>query len=140
MANQPEPKPIVMTIAVYPPRKGQRQIVVSGAPEGELPAVRSGVFADLHQMINQMWMELIKRKPQVPRGRLTSQGPADAGQGDAPAGDQLVASNGPGGAYLPVIEEAPAGAAQAGDQLVASTQGDAPALTSLDETEEDTSD
>lgn len=136
----PADKSIVITITVLPFAKGKRRLIVSGAPQGEMPVVHTGEFAQVHQLINSAWAELVRRKPQVPKvkripSEATAAGGATVGEtvapvttaaaaaGDAPQGDQLVAS----GADLPVIEDA-------------APAGDAPALTSLDETEEDTND
>lgn len=57
-------KSIVITIEVLPLKKGKREIIVSGAPTGEMPVVHAGVFADIHTLINTTWAELLRRDPQ----------------------------------------------------------------------------
>ena len=59
-------KSLLITIEIAPPHKGARAIIVSGAPDGEIPTIRSGVFADLHGLVNATWAELQRREPQVP--------------------------------------------------------------------------
>ena len=63
MAN--ELKPIVLTVTIYPPKKGVRKVVVTGAPEGEMPLLLSGVFAERHALIDQAFSGVLKRDPQV---------------------------------------------------------------------------
>ena len=130
----PADKSIVITITVLPFNKGKRKLIVSGAPQGEMPVVHTGEFAQVHQLVNAAWSELVRRKPQVPKVKATAAGGATVGETVAPQGDQLVApaaEAADSGDDLPVIETAPQGDAPTGD---------APALTSLDETEEDTND
>ncbi len=54
---------IVIVIEVAPPKDGKRRILVTGAPVGELPAVYTGVFADLHKLVDQVWIAVNTRKP-----------------------------------------------------------------------------
>ena len=63
MAN--ELKPIVLTVTIYPPKKGVRKVVVTGAPEGEMPLLLEGVFAERHALIDQAFSGVLKRDPQV---------------------------------------------------------------------------
>lgn len=131
-----DPKPIIITITVLPFAKGKRRLIVSGAPQGEMPVVHAGDFSQVHPMFNAVWTELIKRKPQVPK--LDKEKPAVASapaqitpadpEGDAPEGDQLVASatSIDAGAGLPAIEDV------AGVNTPAVS---APLLSSIDETE-----
>ncbi len=56
---------VVVTITIYPFDKGKRKVLVSGAPEGEMPVVHTGQFAELHALIDRTWIELSTRKPQV---------------------------------------------------------------------------
>lgn len=60
-----KPSDIIITIQISPLANGKRKIVVSGAPEKEMPAVYAGTFQDLHQLIDTTWRELMTRKPQV---------------------------------------------------------------------------
>jgi len=63
--KQDELRPIVLTVTIAPSKRGGRGIVVTGAPEGELPAVYTGAFSDLHRLIDQVWIEVNTRKPLV---------------------------------------------------------------------------
>ena len=128
-------KEVNIVITVYPPKSGKRQIIVSAAPSGEMPIVHAGVFADIHNLLNLTWSELIRRKPQVPKGNLTAPAKAETKPADtAPAGDDLPAETPAQPAQLaelPVIE---------GDQLVAPAttapaESSAALLSSLDESE-----
>lgn len=59
-------KNILITIDISPPSNGQRSVVVSGAPAGEIPVIMVATFAQLHPTVNAVWAELAKRAPQVP--------------------------------------------------------------------------
>jgi hypothetical protein len=59
-------KNILITIDISPPSNGQRSVVVSGAPAGEIPVIKVSTFAQLHPTVNAVWAELAKRAPQVP--------------------------------------------------------------------------
>lgn len=48
-------------------------IVVSAAPDGELPIIRTGVFAQLHPLINEVWAELQRRDPLLPDPSKTTE-------------------------------------------------------------------
>jgi hypothetical protein len=123
-----EEKPTLIMVEVLPLKNGKRNVIVSAAPAGEMPVARKGAFAAVHTLINEVWAELLKRKPQVPRGTLTAKGteeddPEPPAAAVEPATQAQPAGDAPGlPAHLPEIE---------GDQLVASTP--APALSSLDE-------
>lgn len=150
-------KQVVITITVLPLAKGKRRIIVSGAPEGEMPAVHSGEFAQVHQLINTTWAELMKRKAQVPKLTAPKTEPAKATKGDSgqavsdegDEGDQMVASEtdapeaepAPAAGDLPVIEgdtgaDAGTDAGATGD----STDEPTPLLSSLSETPEEVAD
>lgn len=58
-------KPVVVTVTINPLKNGKRPLVISGAPDGEMPVVRSGNFSEIHSLFDEMWLELIKRKPKV---------------------------------------------------------------------------
>lgn len=58
-------KDIIITIQVSPVSGGKRKVLISGAPEQEMPIVRAGVFADMNRLLGEVWIELQKRKPQV---------------------------------------------------------------------------
>ena len=57
--------PIVLTVTVYPPKKNKRRVVVSGAPEGEMPLLLTGLFQERHALLDQAYAECLKRKPQL---------------------------------------------------------------------------
>ena len=60
-----QPSDIVITISITPAANGKRKIIISGAPEKEMPVVRTGTFPDLHRLIDETWVKLMKREPQV---------------------------------------------------------------------------
>lgn len=62
---KPQDLPVVITITVMPLKDGKRRVLVSGAPDGEMPVVKAGLFADLHRLLDETWIALLKRKPQV---------------------------------------------------------------------------
>lgn len=101
-----KPSDIILTITVSPLANGKRKVLVGGAPEKEMPVVRAGAFAELHDLIDQVWIALMKREPQVvtvkePRNAKTANeaksakadGEEDQETGSAGAGesDPLVA-------------------------------------------------
>lgn len=67
----PKPK-IVITIEIDPPKDGGRAIIASGAPQGEIPEIRSGSFANLHQLVNEVWAALQRREEMKPDPTLTA--------------------------------------------------------------------
>jgi len=58
-------KTIILTVTVFPFVKGKRKIVIAGAPEGEMPLAVTGTFQQLHELIDQVWLDLAGRKPQT---------------------------------------------------------------------------
>lgn len=75
----------VITITIYPAKNGKRRIVMTGAPEGEMPEVRTGVFAELHRLVDDVWATLLKRKPQVVKvkaGKAEKSSAPDAPEND----------------------------------------------------------
>jgi hypothetical protein len=65
MSNPDPILPIVLTVTVYAPKKGVRKVVVSGAPEGEMPLLLTGVFQDRHTLLDQAYAQCLKRDPQL---------------------------------------------------------------------------
>ncbi len=57
--------PIVLTLTIYPAKKNQRKIAVTGAPEGEMPLLLEGVFAERHALLDQAFTAVLKRDPQI---------------------------------------------------------------------------
>lgn len=58
-------KTILITIEIGDFDKGKRKVTLSGAPVGEMPIVKTGTFAELHHLIDVVWIELAKRQPQL---------------------------------------------------------------------------
>lgn len=140
-------KPIILTVTVYPIKGSKRPIVVSGAPDGEMPIVHSGAFAEVHQLINRTWAELLKRKPQVPKitapkpDKASAPQADDATETDTDDGDEAAPEQSPVQPAAPPPAPPPDLPVIEGDQLVASTATDtstsaaetsAPLLSSLD--------
>lgn len=88
MAKQTQPKPITIAVLVAPPTKEGRLIVVSAAPEGELPVIKTGVFAQLHPLINEVWGELQRREPLLPDPATMTEKPAPVAAKSAQKKDQ----------------------------------------------------
>jgi hypothetical protein len=65
MSNPDPILPVVLTVTVYPPKKGKRMVVVSGAPEGEMPLLLTGLFQDRHALLDQAYAQCLKRDPQL---------------------------------------------------------------------------
>lgn len=59
------PKPITLIVTIYPPKKGQRHVMVSGAPEGEMPLIFTGIFQERHALLDQAFAGVLKREPQI---------------------------------------------------------------------------
>jgi hypothetical protein len=60
-----DPKPITLIVTIYPPKKNKRRVVVSGAPEGEMPLIMDGLFPDRHALLDRVFALVLKRDPQV---------------------------------------------------------------------------
>lgn len=59
-------KTIVLMVEVLPAdARGNRKIIVSGAPKEEMPLVRAGLFANRHALLDEIYRDVMKRKPQV---------------------------------------------------------------------------
>ena len=56
---------IIITATVAPLKGGKRAIIVSAAPEGELPVILSGNFAERKILFDEAWLALLKREPVV---------------------------------------------------------------------------
>lgn len=92
-----EERPVVITVTIFPVKDGKRLVVMSGAPEGEMPELASGTFPAMHTMLDQMWMRLKTRKPVVvkkPEVEKVSAGgdedEAEADDGDGDGGKKTV--------------------------------------------------
>jgi hypothetical protein len=60
-----DPKPITLIVTIYPPKKGVRKVIVSGAPNGEMPVLLGGPFQDRHVLLDQAYAAVVKRDPQL---------------------------------------------------------------------------
>lgn len=60
-------KPITIIVTIHPIKNGKRPVTVAAAPEGELPLMLSGVFAERHQLADRAYGTLLKRKPLTPK-------------------------------------------------------------------------
>lgn len=56
---------IVITVVIKPLKGKSRKVLVTGAPVGEMLAQLTGTFEERHSLIDQMYADLLKRKPQV---------------------------------------------------------------------------
>jgi hypothetical protein len=99
--SNPDPiLPVVLTVTVYPPKKGVRKVVVSGAPEGEMPLMLTGLFQDRHTLLDQAYAQCLKRDPQlvtivetkptVSKAKSITAGADDDETDEAETTDQLV--------------------------------------------------
>lgn len=132
MANISDKK-ITFTLIFQPMQKGKpRQITVAGAPDGEMPVIKSGTFADRHSLVDVIWKELTERAPQIPKHtepkkeEPKASEPAKDEQPDEAQAEEADASE-------PPTEQPAAGGPAEPDQLVAQAD-DAPAdLPVIDE-------
>jgi hypothetical protein len=112
--SNPDPiLPVVLTVTVYPPKKGVRKVVVSGAPEGEMPLMLMGLFQDRHTLLDQAYAQCMKRDPQLvtieePKAKAGKAKSITAGADDetdeAETTDQLVESPAAPDEDLPAID------------------------------------
>lgn len=58
-------KPITLIVTVYPPKKAVRKVLVSGAPEGEMPVLMAGLFQERHTLLDTVYAAVSKRDPQI---------------------------------------------------------------------------
>ena len=56
---------IIITATVAPLKSGKRAVLVSAAPDGELPVILAGNFADLKNLFDEAWLALLKREPVI---------------------------------------------------------------------------
>ena len=86
-------KVITIITTIHPVKRGgKRAITVAAAPEGELPLMLTGVFADRHQLADRAFGELIKRKPVTPKltpGKAAKE-VAESEPAEAPAAPELA--------------------------------------------------
>lgn len=97
-------KAVLITIDVSAPGKtGTRKVVVAGAPAGEMPVTLAGAFQDMHRLLDEMWVTLLRRAPQVVDKNLAAAqatgSPGDsepAGDGDQADGEAQTGEDGDG--------------------------------------------
>lgn len=59
-------KSIVLVVEILPAdARGNRKILVSGAPKDEMPVLRAGLFADRHAILDDVYRQVMKRAPQT---------------------------------------------------------------------------
>jgi hypothetical protein len=81
-------KKIMFTATVYPRMDDNLPtVIVTCAPEGELPSVFSGFFADLHRLMDQAWIEVNTRKPLVVKSATKKVGKVEVGETEHPEGE-----------------------------------------------------
>lgn len=70
-------KAITIITTIHPAKKGgKRAVTVAAAPEGEMPLMLTGVFAERHQLADRAFGELLKRKPLTPKVTAAAAKPA----------------------------------------------------------------
>ena len=92
---------IIITATVAPLKGGKRAIIVSAAPEGELPVILSGNFAELKTLFDDAWLALLKRETVVvPEKARKGEAEKPAPNKDtAPEPDEAYDTNTPDEAY-----------------------------------------
>lgn len=100
-------KPIVMTVTINPLKGTKRAVMVSAAPQGEMPIVLSGHFPQLHDLINQAFGQIVKRDPQVVTAKEAK-----------PTSKTIAAKAKSSG----VLADTPEGTEETGDHLVSETE------------------
>jgi len=71
---------ITITVDILPIKDGKRVVMMAGAPAGEMPEMMVGTFPAMHAMLDQLWMTLRTRKPQV----VKVKGQKDEAEKDVP--------------------------------------------------------
>ena len=56
---------IIITATVAPLKNGKRAVLVSATPDGELPVILSGNFAELKTLFDEAWLAVLKRQPMI---------------------------------------------------------------------------
>ena len=113
-------KPITIILTIHPPKKTSRRVDVAAAPEGEMPLLLTGAFADRHKLADQAFAALLKRKPQTVKAssngtgkkKTTKHKPSSPAKPDTDTDTDAEPETGPTGpipeveldADLPVIE------------------------------------
>lgn len=78
-----DPKPITLIVTIYPPKKNVRHVMVSGAPEGEMPLLFTGIFQERHALLDQAFAGVLKREPQIVTLKADKASTAKSITGDA---------------------------------------------------------
>jgi hypothetical protein len=58
-------KPIVLTVTILPLKGKKRPVIISGAPQGEMPIIKSGVFQEMQALIFSIYGQIVNREPQT---------------------------------------------------------------------------
>lgn len=56
---------MTIIVTLLPPKKGKRKLVISAAPEGEMPLLITGEFSERHALLDRAYATVMKRDPQV---------------------------------------------------------------------------
>jgi hypothetical protein len=78
--SQNADRPITLIVTVYPPKKDKRRILISAAPDGEMPLMFSGLFPDRHALLDRAFAGVLKRDPQVVTVKIEKKGKVSADQ------------------------------------------------------------
>lgn len=90
-----EPKPIVVSMTIYPIKHGVRKVLVSAAPIGEMPLVVGGTFQERYNLLDTAYAGVMKRDPQLvtikePKAGKSKSITAEVDDDTPEATDQLV--------------------------------------------------
>ena len=119
---------IIITATVAPLKNGKRAVIVSAAPEGELPVILSGNFAELKTLFDEAWLAVLKRQPMIVpdkarKGEAEKTAPnkdaaPDTDNADTDDESETVETDTVTPEPAPVVEPAPETVEPAPDQLV----------------------
>jgi hypothetical protein len=120
-------KPITLIVTIYPPKHGVRKLIVSGAPEGEMPVLLGGPFQDRHGLLDQAYAAVLKRDPQrvtiaepKPSKKAKAKVDDDAGDDEAEeTGDQLVEED-----QAPIPSPSPDESGEGNEEELPAIEGD----------------
>lgn len=131
---------IIITIEIgEPKKKAPRDIIVAGAPVGEMPIIKTGTFANRHVLVDAIYAELQRREPQVPKHvepkpekKAPALNPPVATLGERMVAQQPATSDAQtdeaDDASEPAMETTVVSGPPKGDQLVAAQPDDLPVI------------
>ena len=64
-SQKSDEKAMTIITTILPPKKGVRRLVISAAPEGEMPVVLTGEFSVRHALMDRAYAAVLRRDPQV---------------------------------------------------------------------------